>query len=110
MTVLRGNRIAASQAAPADALRRGGQGAGPRRTSFCWPMRRVTDQGLSVPYAKDRVKDAPNVSPDDDGHLPGEAEQALYEYYGPTVAAKSWPSGEWTTSPTRGADCCRPVD
>jgi uncharacterized protein (TIGR02271 family) len=41
----------------------------------------VTDAGLSVPFTKDRVKDAPNVSPDD-GHLSDEDEQRLFEYYG----------------------------
>jgi len=41
----------------------------------------VTDEGLSVPFTKDRVKDAPNVNPDD-GHLSEEDEQTLFEYYG----------------------------
>lgn len=41
----------------------------------------MTDTGLSVPFTKDRVKHAPNVSPDD-GHLSEEDEQALFEYYG----------------------------
>jgi uncharacterized protein (TIGR02271 family) len=41
----------------------------------------VTDAGLSVPFTKDRVKDAPNVSPEA-GHLSNEDEQTLYEYYG----------------------------
>jgi uncharacterized protein (TIGR02271 family) len=41
----------------------------------------VTGDGLSVPFGKDRVKDAPNVSPDG-GHLSPEDEQRLYEYYG----------------------------
>jgi uncharacterized protein (TIGR02271 family) len=41
----------------------------------------LTGDGLSVPFTKDRVKDAPSVSPDD-GHLSEADEQTLYEYYG----------------------------
>jgi uncharacterized protein (TIGR02271 family) len=41
----------------------------------------VTDAGLAVPFTKDRVKDAPNVSPDGE-HLSDEDEQRLFEYYG----------------------------
>jgi uncharacterized protein (TIGR02271 family) len=41
----------------------------------------VAGDGLSVPFGKDRVKDAPNVSADD-GHLSPSDEQRLYEYYG----------------------------
>ncbi|WP_432941584.1 DUF2382 domain-containing protein [Kribbella sp. CA-253562] len=41
----------------------------------------VSGDGLSLPFTKERVKDAPNVSPDD-GHLSPEDEQRLYEYYG----------------------------
>lgn len=39
-----------------------------------------TDQGLTVPFDKAFVKDAPNV--DDDGHLSPEEERDLYAYYG----------------------------
>src|SRR5215203_5882346 len=35
---------------------------------------------VTVPFSKDRVKDAPNVP--GDGHISIEEEQALYEYYG----------------------------
>ncbi len=35
---------------------------------------------LTVPYDKDKVKGAPNVS--EDGHITPEEEQSLYEYYG----------------------------
>jgi uncharacterized protein (TIGR02271 family) len=42
----------------------------------------VVDDGLTVPYSKDLVKDAPNVDPDDDGHLSAQEEQRLYEHYG----------------------------
>src|SRR5215217_9402218 len=41
----------------------------------------LTDAGLSVPFTKDRIKDAPKVSPDD-GHLSDEDERMLFEYYG----------------------------
>ena len=43
----------------------------------------LTDDGVSVPYTKDKVKDAPNVDPDG-GHITPEEEQHLYEYYGLT--------------------------
>jgi uncharacterized protein (TIGR02271 family) len=36
---------------------------------------------VTVPFTKDVVKDAPNVSPDD-GHLSPDEEQRLYEHYG----------------------------
>ena len=40
---------------------------------------RLTDRGLTVPYGKAFVKDAPNL--DDDGHLTPEEERDLYAYY-----------------------------
>ncbi|WP_129657783.1 DUF2382 domain-containing protein [Rothia uropygialis] len=40
---------------------------------------RASDDGLTVPYDKDFVKDAPNI--DDDGSLSPEEEQRIYEYY-----------------------------
>ena len=40
----------------------------------------LADDGVVVPYSKDRIKDAPN-SPED-GHLSEEQERALYEHYG----------------------------
>ncbi len=43
----------------------------------------LTEDGVSVPYTKDKVKDAPNVDPDA-GHITPEEEQHLYEYYGLT--------------------------
>jgi uncharacterized protein (TIGR02271 family) len=39
------------------------------------------DHGLTVPFTKDAVKDAPNVDPDD-GHLSQDEEKALYGHYG----------------------------
>jgi uncharacterized protein (TIGR02271 family) len=41
----------------------------------------VTDNGLTVPFDKTTVKDAPNVDPDN-GHLSRDEERGLYEYYG----------------------------
>jgi uncharacterized protein (TIGR02271 family) len=41
----------------------------------------LVDDGLRVPFAKDVVKDAPNVDPGA-GHLSREEEQALYRHYG----------------------------
>lgn len=40
---------------------------------------KATDDGITVPFDKDFVKDAPNI--DDDGSLSPEEEQRIYEYY-----------------------------
>lgn len=37
---------------------------------------------VEVPYAKDQVKDAPNVDMDAGGHLSEQEEERLYQYYG----------------------------
>ncbi|MET9935644.1 MULTISPECIES: PRC and DUF2382 domain-containing protein [unclassified Streptomyces] len=42
----------------------------------------VVEDHLEVPYAKDQVKDAPNVDVDAGGHLSGDEEQRLYAHYG----------------------------
>jgi len=42
-------------------------------------------QRLTVAYGKDRVKDAPNVDPDN-GHLSTEEERILFDYYGTAPA------------------------
>ncbi|MGX1274817.1 DUF2382 domain-containing protein [Streptomyces phaeoluteigriseus] len=42
----------------------------------------VVEDQLEVPYAKDKVKDAPNVDVDAGGHLSEQEEHRLYEYYG----------------------------
>ncbi|MDN5606258.1 MAG: PRC and DUF2382 domain-containing protein [Kocuria sp.] len=39
----------------------------------------ASDKGLTVPFDKDFVKDAPNI--DDDGSLSPDEEQRIYEYY-----------------------------
>ena len=41
----------------------------------------VREDGVAVPFAKDTVKEAPNVDPDD-GHLSRADEAALYRHYG----------------------------
>jgi uncharacterized protein (TIGR02271 family) len=41
----------------------------------------ITAEGVRVPYAKDRVKDAPDVDIDND-HLDDTSEYQLYEHYG----------------------------
>jgi uncharacterized protein (TIGR02271 family) len=55
-----------------------------------------TGDRVTVPFDKDKVKGAPNVS--EDGHIAPEEEQALYEYYGISY------SGGYsdTTTETRG--------
>ncbi|MFJ5228439.1 DUF2382 domain-containing protein [Kitasatospora sp. NPDC088391] len=42
----------------------------------------VVDGHLEVPFAKGKVKDAPNVDVDSGGHLSAQEEHRLYEYYG----------------------------
>ncbi|KDN73099.1 photosystem reaction center subunit H [Streptomyces olindensis] len=42
----------------------------------------VVEDHLEVPYAKNQVKDAPNVDVDAGGHLSEHEEHRLYEYYG----------------------------
>lgn len=42
----------------------------------------VVEDHVEVPYAKDKVKDAPNVDVDAGGHLSEQEEHRLYEYYG----------------------------
>ncbi len=42
----------------------------------------VVEDHLEVPYARDTVKDAPNVDVDAGGHLSEQEEHRLYEHYG----------------------------
>jgi uncharacterized protein (TIGR02271 family) len=42
----------------------------------------VVGDRLTVPYSKEQVKDAPDVDPDDDGHLSREQERRLHDHYG----------------------------
>ncbi|MFI6808053.1 DUF2382 domain-containing protein [Streptomyces luteogriseus] len=43
---------------------------------------RIVEDHLEVHYAKDKVKDAPNVDVDAGGHLSEDEEHRLYEHYG----------------------------
>jgi uncharacterized protein (TIGR02271 family) len=65
----------------------------------------VGDRGLTVPFTKDTVKDAPNVDPDD-GHLSQDEERALYEHYGLDYSGprsdSGLPEGRATDSDRRG--------
>ena len=58
---------------------------------------------LTVPYSKDKVKDAPNVS-DSDGHLSPDQERALYEYYGMGYTEMSGQTGGYDTTTTGRTD------
>ena len=51
---------------------------------------RSPDDGLTVPYSKDQVKDAPNVDPDD-GHLDESEEQRLFSHYDLTSVRAATP-------------------
>jgi uncharacterized protein (TIGR02271 family) len=42
----------------------------------------VSGNEIQVPYGKDKVKDAPRVDADGDGHLSPDEESDLYRYYG----------------------------
>ncbi|MEU2119955.1 PRC and DUF2382 domain-containing protein [Streptomyces sp. NPDC016459] len=42
----------------------------------------MVEDHLEVPFAKDKIKDAPNVDVDSGGHLSEEEEHRLYEHYG----------------------------
>jgi uncharacterized protein (TIGR02271 family) len=48
-----------------------------------------TAQGLTVPFTKDQVKDAPNVDVDN-GHLSLEEEEQLYRHYGRETDYSAW--------------------
>jgi len=52
----------------------------------------LTDDGLSVPYAKDQVKDAPSVDVEQ-GHLSPEEEAQLYRHYGLEYSKRASDSG-----------------
>ena len=65
----------------------------------------VTGDGVTVPYSKNQIKDAPNVDPAD-GHLSQDQEQELYSYYGlPYSDSRSdtgLPTGTGTETATTG--------
>ncbi len=47
---------------------------------------------FTLPFGKDRIKDAPSINPDD-GHLSPDEEQRLYEYYGVAYSDSDQTSG-----------------
>ncbi|GAA1535352.1 PRC and DUF2382 domain-containing protein [Streptomyces albidochromogenes] len=69
----------------------------------------VVEDHLEVPYAKGKVKDAPNVDVDAGGHLSEQEEHRLYEYYGVEWDA-AWHEanqpgeGGWARGRTEAAD------
>lgn len=60
-------------------------------------------EDLRVPYAKALVKDAPNVD-EEDGYLPPDEEQRLYEHYGRDYQAWSEDDADYDTGTTTDAD------
>ena len=65
----------------------------------------LTGDKLTVPYTKDKVKDAPHVDLDG-GHLDPSEEQRLFEYYGMTMTngttdtTQTYTEGHDTSGPT----------
>jgi uncharacterized protein (TIGR02271 family) len=62
---------------------------------------------LTVPFSKDKVKDAPNVA--SDGHISREEEQTLYQYYGMDYGT-GYTDTTTTTTGTTGVDYDRDGD
>ncbi len=68
----------------------------------------LADRGLTVPYSKDQVKDAPNAEPD--GELSQDEEARLYSHYGLNYTESTSDSGLPTAgtpaaaAPARGHD------
>lgn len=52
----------------------------------------LADNGVTVPFTKDQVKDAPNIDPDD-GHISQDEERGLYEHYGLSYSERRSDSG-----------------
>jgi stress response protein YsnF len=73
------------------------------------PTREAALEGdrLEVPYAKDKVKGAPNVDVDSGGHLSEDEEHRLYDYYGvawnQAYARANRPGGGWAAAGTGAA-------
>ncbi|MCF6526245.1 DUF2382 domain-containing protein [Streptomyces sp. JJ36] len=67
----------------------------------------LVEDHLEVPYAKDKVKDAPRVDVDAGGHLSVQEEERLYAFYGiePGGPVDTGPAaGEQTTGRATGDD------
>ncbi len=71
----------------------------------------VSDSDLSVPYDKDKVKNAPRTDPDE-GHLSQAEEAELYRYYGleydESQSDSGLPAGERDEAGTVGRDVSGP--
>lgn len=61
----------------------------------------VTGDGVTVPYSKNQIKDAPNVDPAD-GHLAQDQERELYSYYGLNYSDSRSDTGLPTGGPATG--------
>lgn len=68
------------------------------------PMSEASYAGdrLTVPYDKDKIKGAPNVS--EDGHITPDEEQTLYDYYGMSYSGGYTETETTTTTEARGHD------
>jgi stress response protein YsnF len=66
------------------------------------PLQEASYSGdrLTVPYDKDKIKNAPNVS--EDGHLEPDEEQRLYEYYGLNYSTTGYDTTTTTTTEQSG--------
>ena len=63
----------------------------------------VSGDGLTVPYSKDQVKDAPNVDPDN-GHLDESEEQRLFSHYDLPAPARHDAAHDASMGGTSGHD------
>ena len=73
------------------------------------PLRGAQEQGddLRVPFAKDHVKDAPNVDPDE--QLSHEEETVLYRHYGIESGASEAPAGASQPDADESSQAASPV-
>ncbi|MCF4136015.1 PRC and DUF2382 domain-containing protein [Streptomyces sp. Tue 6430] len=71
----------------------------------------MVEDHIEVPYAKDRIKGAPNVDVDSGGHLSESEEHRLYDYYGidwggvledDTSGGTGWAAGTGTSAAAAG--------
>ena len=63
----------------------------------------LTGDGLTVPYSKDQVKDAPNVDPDN-GHLDESEEERLFRHYDLSSVSAAGQGTDAGVSGTSGRD------
>jgi uncharacterized protein (TIGR02271 family) len=67
----------------------------------------LSGEDLRVPYAKDKVKNAPHI--DSDGHLSPAEEEELYRYYGLGFGNGTAPVADTTSRGTVGHDTSGPT-